>query len=49
MAGVREKYGDAVVPVRAINAGADQLLMPPSLSKAYNAVLAAVRTGKIMQ
>jgi beta-N-acetylhexosaminidase len=47
MAGVREKYGDAVVPVRAINAGADQLLMPPSLSKAYNAVLEAVQSGKI--
>ncbi|MBO2456754.1 glycoside hydrolase family 3 C-terminal domain-containing protein [Actinomadura sp. LCR2-06] len=49
MAGVREKYGDAVVPVRAINAGADQLLMPPSLSKAYNAVLGAVQSGKITQ
>ncbi|WP_433464412.1 glycoside hydrolase family 3 protein [Spirillospora sp. CA-128828] len=47
MAGVREKYGDAVVPVRAINAGADQLLMPPSLPRAYDAVLKAVRSGKI--
>ncbi|WP_030165772.1 glycoside hydrolase family 3 protein [Spirillospora albida] len=49
MAGVRKKYSDAVVPVRAINAGADQLLMPPSLPKAYRAVLAAVRSGVIPQ
>ncbi|MFG2085803.1 MULTISPECIES: glycoside hydrolase family 3 protein [unclassified Spirillospora] len=47
MAGVREKYGDAEVPVRAINAGADQLLMPPSLPRAHRAVVKAVRTGKI--
>ncbi|MFI0367258.1 glycoside hydrolase family 3 protein [Actinomadura sp. 1N219] len=47
MAGVRDKYGDAAVPVRAIEAGADQLLMPPSLPRAYRAVLAAVRSGKI--
>ncbi|MFB4306074.1 glycoside hydrolase family 3 protein [Actinomadura sp. GTD37] len=49
MAGVREKYGDAAVPVRAINAGADQLLMPPSLPRAYNAVVRAVRSGKISE
>ncbi len=47
MAGVREKYGDAAVPVRAINAGADQLLMPPNLPRAYGAVVKAVRSGKI--
>lgn len=47
MAGVREKYGDAQVPVRAINAGADQLLMPPSLPRAHAAVVRAVRSGKI--
>ncbi|XNL81740.1 glycoside hydrolase family 3 protein [Actinomadura madurae] len=47
MAGVREKYGDAAVPVRAINAGADQLLMPPDLPRAYKAVVKAVRSGKI--
>ncbi|TYK53450.1 glycoside hydrolase family 3 protein [Actinomadura decatromicini] len=49
MAGVRQKYGDAVVPVRAILAGADQVLMPPSLPRAYRAVVAAVRSGKISQ
>jgi beta-N-acetylhexosaminidase len=47
MAGVRKKYGDAVVPVKAINAGADQLLMPPDLPRAYKAVVKAVRSGKI--
>ncbi|WP_131743061.1 glycoside hydrolase family 3 protein [Actinomadura roseirufa] len=47
MAGARRRFGDAEVPVRAIAAGADQLLMPPSLPRAYAAVLAAVRTGRI--
>ncbi|WP_242889449.1 glycoside hydrolase family 3 protein [Actinomadura litoris] len=47
MAGARRAYGDAVVPVRAVAAGADQLLMPPDLPRAYNAVLGAVRSGKI--
>ncbi|MFI0447918.1 glycoside hydrolase family 3 protein [Actinomadura sp. 6N118] len=49
MAGARKKYGDSVVPVRAINAGADQLLMPPSLPRAYDAVLKAVRDGRISE
>ena len=31
MAGVRAKYGDERVPVLALKAGADQLLMPPNL------------------
>jgi len=47
MAGARRKFPDTVVPVRAVNAGADQLLMPPSLSRAHAAVLKAVRSGKI--
>ncbi|TDD81241.1 glycoside hydrolase family 3 protein [Actinomadura rubrisoli] len=47
MAGARRKYGDAAVPVRAIGAGADQLLMPPDLPRAYNAVRKAVRSGRI--
>lgn len=47
MAGAREKYGDSATPVRAVNAGADQLLMPPSLPRAYKAVLKAARSGKI--
>ncbi|MFC4586445.1 glycoside hydrolase family 3 protein [Sphaerisporangium corydalis] len=47
MAGVREKYGDAEVAVRAILAGVDLLLMPPDFPKAYGAVLAAVKSGRI--
>ncbi|WP_405144908.1 glycoside hydrolase family 3 protein [Sphaerisporangium sp. NBC_01403] len=47
MKGVREKYGDAEVAVRAILAGVDLLLMPPDFPKAYGAVLAAVRSGRI--
>ena len=49
MAGVREKYGDAEVAVRAVLAGADILLMPPNLPKAYDAVLAAVKSGRISE
>ncbi len=35
------------VPVEAIKAGADVLLMPPKMDVAYNAVLDAVRSGEI--
>lgn len=49
MAGVRKKYGDAEVAVRAVLAGADILLMPPNLPKAYEAVLKAVRSGRISE
>ncbi len=49
MAGVREKYGDSEVAVRAILAGVDVLLMPPDLPKAYNAVLKAVKSGRITE
>jgi beta-N-acetylhexosaminidase len=49
MAGVRAKYGDARVPVLALKAGADQLLMPPNLGLAYDAVLGAVRDGELTE
>ncbi|MGB9377644.1 MAG: glycoside hydrolase family 3 N-terminal domain-containing protein [Mycobacteriales bacterium] len=49
MAGVREKYGTARVPVLALKAGVDQLLMPPRLPEAYAAVLAAVRHGELTE
>ena len=49
MAGVREKYGDDRVPVLALKAGVDQLLMPPSIDQAFNAVLAAVRSGELTE
>ncbi|MCM2575921.1 glycoside hydrolase family 3 protein [Streptomyces meridianus] len=49
MAGVRQKYGDERVPVLAINAGVDQLLNPPDLAVAWNAVLDAVKGGEISE
>ncbi|GGQ21287.1 glycoside hydrolase family 3 protein [Streptomyces roseolilacinus] len=47
MEGVRTKYGDDRVPVLALKAGCDQLLNPPDLDLAWNAVLDAVRGGEI--
>jgi beta-N-acetylhexosaminidase len=47
MEGARLTYGPAEAAVRAIKAGADQLLMPVSLSKTYAALLAAARDGTI--
>lgn len=37
------------IPLRAIEAGADQLLMPPDLNLAKNSVLQAVRSGRISE
>jgi beta-N-acetylhexosaminidase len=47
MAGVRQKYNDGEIAVRAVLAGADILLMPNDLPKAYQAVLSAVKSGRI--
>ena len=55
MAGVREKYGDARIPVLALKAGADMPMMidtptdTVSLEVAYNAVLDAVRSGELTE
>ncbi|MER6649715.1 glycoside hydrolase family 3 N-terminal domain-containing protein [Streptomyces sp. NPDC000971] len=49
MEGVRTKYGDERVPVLALLAGVDQLLNPPDLKVAWNAVLGAVRSGEISE
>ncbi|WP_091672068.1 glycoside hydrolase family 3 protein [Amycolatopsis marina] len=49
MAGVREMYSDAEIPVRAIEAGVDQMLMPPDLGVAIDGVLAAVRSGRLSE
>jgi beta-N-acetylhexosaminidase len=45
-------YGDASdarVPVEALKAGVDMLLMPPKIDVAYNSVLEAVRSGEVSQ
>ena len=49
MQGVRDKYGDDRVPVLALKAGVDMLLMPPDFRLAYDSVLRAVRTGEIKE
>jgi beta-N-acetylhexosaminidase len=49
MAGVREGYGDDRVPVLALQAGADVLLMPMDIDLAYNAVLTAVADGELTE
>ncbi|GAP46651.1 glycoside hydrolase family 3 protein [Streptomyces azureus] len=49
MEGVRTKYGDDRVPVLALKAGVDQLLNPPDLDLAWNAVLEAVRNGELTE
>lgn len=49
MEGVRTKYGDDRVPVLALKAGVDQLLNPPSLDVAWNAVLNAVWDGELTE
>ncbi|MFJ2291182.1 glycoside hydrolase family 3 protein [Streptomyces sp. NPDC087894] len=49
MEGVRTKYGDERVPVLALLAGVDQLLNPPDLKVAWNAVLEAVKSGEISE
>ncbi|THV31531.1 glycoside hydrolase family 3 protein [Glycomyces paridis] len=49
MQGVREQYGDDRVPVLALLAGADLLLMPPDFTLAYEAVLAAVASGELTE
>lgn len=41
------EQGDACV--KAVEAGIDMVLMPENLDEAYNAVLEAVKNGKISQ
>lgn len=47
MGGATATYPPNVAPVKAILAGADQLLIPPQMDTAYGAVLDAVRNGTI--
>jgi beta-N-acetylhexosaminidase len=49
MEGVRTMFGDDRVPVEAIKAGADLMLMPPDLDVAVGAVLDAVDDGEISE
>jgi len=47
MGALTNTYGDDRIPVMAVQAGDDILLMPPSLPVAWNAVKAAVTNGQI--
>ena len=47
MGAITEAYGSEESALKAIEAGADIILMPVSLKKAYNAVLKAVNEGRI--
>lgn len=49
MQGVRAKHSDDQIPVLALKAGVDVLLMPPDLDLAYRSVLAAVRSGRLTE
>ena len=49
MAGVRQLHPDAEIPVLALKAGVDQLLMPVDLRLAIDGVVAAVRSGELTE
>jgi beta-N-acetylhexosaminidase len=49
MGGITVRYAPGDAAVRAFLAGADALLMPPVPDAAYEALLAAVRSGQISQ
>ncbi|MBW4719788.1 glycoside hydrolase family 3 protein [Saccharothrix sp. SC076] len=49
MEGVRRLHTDAEIPVLALKAGVDQLLMPVDLGTAIDSVVAAVRRGELTE
>ncbi|RKT52131.1 glycoside hydrolase family 3 protein [Saccharothrix australiensis] len=49
MDGVRKLHPDAEIPVLALKAGVDQLLMPVDLRLAIDSVVAAVRGGELTE
>ncbi|GAA4836982.1 glycoside hydrolase family 3 protein [Saccharopolyspora rosea] len=49
MEGVRRKHPDAEIPVLALQAGADVLLMPNDLRTAIDGVIGAVRSGRLSE
>ena len=49
MGAIVKGYGPADASVRAIEAGADVVLMPPDADAAVNAIVLAVRHGRISQ
>ncbi|GHF74908.1 beta-N-acetylhexosaminidase [Amycolatopsis bartoniae] len=49
MAGVRQMHPDSEIPVLALEAGVDQMLMPPDLGVAIKGVLDAVKSGRLTE
>ncbi|MET7637433.1 glycoside hydrolase family 3 protein [Streptomyces sp. NPDC005438] len=49
MAGASDQFPDDVAPVRALQAGCDQLVLPPDMDVAFKAVLDAVKSGEISE
>jgi len=49
MGAIVNYYGPVEAPIKALEAGADVLLMPQNLAKAYTGVLKAVKDGRIAQ
>lgn len=47
MTGARQRWGDGEIAVRALAAGADQLILPADLHTAVSAVVAAVQSGRV--
>jgi beta-N-acetylhexosaminidase len=49
MGALADRFGSAEVPVRALEAGADVLLMPADVEESINAVVAAVESGRLTE
>nr|WP_236796478.1 glycoside hydrolase family 3 protein [Amycolatopsis sp. GM8] len=49
MAGVRQMHPDSEIPVLALEAGVDQMLMPPDPAASINGVLDAVKSGRLTE
>ena len=49
MGAIVRRYGPDEAPVRALEAGADLLLMPADLSRALDAIVAAVESGRLTE
>jgi beta-N-acetylhexosaminidase len=49
MEGVRKMHPDSEIPVLAIEAGVDQMLMPPNLDVAIKGVVDAVHSGRLTE
>nr|WP_235022865.1 glycoside hydrolase family 3 protein [Amycolatopsis alkalitolerans] len=49
MAGVRQLHPDSEIPVLALEAGVDQMLMPPDPAAAIKGVLDAVKSGRLTE